>query len=215
MRDQPLAFEETYSLKKSCRKYPIIDPRNRRYLERHKERSMSRGYEQGVAKRRAIGTEAEFDFFKTLQHKSQDRLFTHLERLTKRGEIESFINTVRRIKWEGRRVGDFVRVIRLALNVSAPTVARHIFGLGMKYHPDSPQLSLYAKLFGQSPRASIRVLPANNTLAANREWLKENRAAYRSQWIALQNGVLIATGSSLDDLKSRVSDTSNVLLTRA
>lgn len=206
---------ERYSLTKSCHKYRAIDPLNPKYSTKNRIRQISGSYQRQVAIRRRTGTDFDIDVVLHLQRSVQDRLFARLETLAKRGETESFVRALQRVKWADRRASDFVRAIRLALNVSAPTAAKHLFILGQKYHPKSPQLSLYAKLFGESPRASIRTLPANSTLVANREWLKENRAAYRGQWIALQNGNLIATGSSLDDLKSRVSESSNVLLTRA
>ena len=212
MLEQPSVLEN-YSLTKSCPKYRAIDPLNRSYLAKNKIRLISGSYQRRVEIRRRTGT--DFDFDVILQRSVQDRLFSRLERLAKHGEIDSFVRALQRVKWENRRPSDFARAVRLALNVSAPTAARHIFTLAQKYHPKSPQLSVYLKLFGESPRTSIRSLPANNTLKANREWLKQHRAAHRGKWIALRDGSLIGTGSSLDDLKSQISDVSNALLTRA
>lgn len=213
MLEQQYSELQNYRLTKPCHKNAVVDLRNQRYLEKNKIRFTAGSYQKRVALRRITG--ADLDVEVIFQRRVQDHLFTRLERLSKRGEIESFVRALHRVKWENRRVTDFARAIRLALNVSAPTAARHMFTLGQKYHAKSPQLSAYEKLFGKSPRASIRTFPANNTLKANREWLKENRATYRGQWIALREGNLIGVGSSLDDLKSRVSDVSNTLLTRA
>jgi hypothetical protein len=208
---------DNYGLAKSCARHRAIDPLNRNYLARNKIRQISGSYQRRVVMRRKARTDFDFDLdiVLCLQRSAQDRLFSRLETLTKQRDIDSFVRTLQRVKWENRRSGDFARAIRLALNISAPVAAKHIFILGQKYHPTSPHLAAYAELFGKSPRASIRALPRNSTLEANREWLKENRAIYRGQWIALRDGTLIGVGSSLEDLTSRIKNVSNTLLTRA
>ena len=214
MLDTPRVLDD-YSLTQFCPKHGGIDPLNRKYVSKNKMRQISGSYQRRVAIRRRTGIDFDLDVVPYLQRSAQDRLFARLDSLAKDGDIDAFVRTLQRVKWEDRRASEFVRVIRLALDVSAPAAARHLFVLGQKYHPNNPYLSVYSKLFGESPRASIRALPANNTLKANREWLKEHRIAYRGQWIALKEGELLATGSSLDDLRSKISDVSNTLLTRA
>src|SRR5262245_20620031 len=89
---------DDYRLKKSCRKYAGVDVRNRRYLERgEKLRVISGSYEKRVAIRRKIGTDLNLTLG-NLIHRTDDHPFARLERLSKRGEVDRFIQAVRRVK---------------------------------------------------------------------------------------------------------------------
>lgn len=144
----------------------------------------------------------------------QRDLMSRLEDAAEKGDARAFINTVREIKWGSVSAQDAARAINLALRAGTPTAAQHIYNEGMKSHPNSPELHKFARLFAPK-RQAVKTLPPNPTLNANREWLKSHRAEYRGSWIALRNGELLATATSLDELIRRVGDTANVLLTKA
>lgn len=143
----------------------------------------------------------------------QAGVMARLEEAANKDE-RTFINTLQAIKWEGRRPEEFVRAIKLALRVGAPTAAQYIYSEGVRFYADSPAIQKYARLFAP-PRAQTKTLPPNPTLKANREWLKSHRSEYRGQWVAVRNGELLAAAVSLEELIGQVGDTANVLLTRA
>jgi len=146
--------------------------------------------------------------------RQQSPVLSRLEEAADKGNERTFISVLRDVKWETMPASDFVRVIKLALMAGTPTAAQHVYTEGIKYHADNSEIKEYARLFAPS-RSTTRTLPPNPTLQANREWLKANRGKHRGQWIAVRNGELLATASSLEELTRRVGDTTNVLLTRA
>lgn len=156
-------------------------------------------------------------FKKKLQERRRERLESIMARLgdtAERGDVRAFVNAVREVAWERSSAEDAARAISLAFRAGAPTAAEHIYDAATRCRPDSPELQRFARLFAPA-RQITRTLPANPTLRANREWLKSHRTEYRGQWVALRNGELLATATSLNELTRRVGDTANVLLTRA
>lgn len=145
------------------------------------------------------------------ERRMQARLFYRLSRVANSGDTRAFSNTVQKIKWDQRSANDFVTAIKLALKVSSPSSAQSVFDKGIKRHPNSSGLKSYSLLFA---RGTARPLSSNPTLRANREWLKQHRTEFRGQWIALQNGELLASGS-LEEVSKAVTNRTNVLLTRA
>jgi hypothetical protein len=137
-----------------------------------------------------------------------------LEQAVNKGNEQAFINALQKVEWTDRQARDFARAIKLALNIGAPTAAQQIYNKGVARYPNNADLQRYARLFAPASPAT-KTLPPNPTLKANREWLKLHRSEYRGQWIAVRNGELLATATSLEELIGRVGDTTNVLLTRA
>jgi hypothetical protein len=203
---------KNYIMAENCLRHRVIDLHNKLYPGRHKIRMLSGEYSNQVAKRRKGF--ALYVPVSNIEDRIQARLLVRLGRVSRAGDVRAFLNTLQKMKWEQRPAEDFVHAIKLALNVSAPTSAQFIYDEGVKRHPESLELKRYARLFAPA-RPSIRTSPPNPTLKANREWLKLHRAEHRGEWIALRNGELLATGSSLEDLTRRVTDPTNVLLTRA
>jgi hypothetical protein len=149
-----------------------------------------------------------------LRRRRHESLMARLETTAATGERRAFLNAAREMPWARSGAEDAARVIDLAFRIGAPTVARYIYDEVAKRHTDSPALQKFARLFEPEERTA-RTLPANATLKANREWLKAHRTEYRGLWIAVRNGALLATSTSLDELIRRVGNTTNVLLTQA
>jgi len=144
----------------------------------------------------------------------QQPALARLELAVNKRSEQAFINALQEVDWEDRQAREFARAIKLALNIGAPTAAQQIYNKGVARYPNHADLQRYARLFAPT-RTATRTLPPNPTLTANREWLKSHRSEYRGQWIAIRNGELLETASSLEELIARVGDTTNVLLTRA
>lgn len=152
---------------------------------------------------------------RTIEERSKwKRILNRLQRTVAAGNTHGFVSALNQVEWEDRSAEDFSKLIRLALNVGAPTAANYIYEEGVKRHPYSPALGMFARLFSP-PKRTKRTLDPNPTLKANREWLDANREAYSGNWIALQNGQLLGTAHTLEDLTRQFGNTSNVLLTKA
>ena len=86
---------------------------------------------------------------------------------------------------------------------------------GLKYHPDHAELKKYAHILAP-PKVTSVDRGGHPEVRANREWMKENRARYRGQWVAIKNGQLLATGNSHDEVIAQVGPIKNtgILVTK-
>lgn len=157
-----------------------------------------------------------FDFSPRVEEEGGERPLTlaRLEEAANKGNDRAFVSILSEVQWQNWPSSDFVRVLKLSLKAGAHKAAQYIATEGVKHHPDSVELQRYAHLFAP-PRIIARNLPPEPTLAANREWLKNHRHEYSGLWVAIRNGELLGTASSLEELVSQVGSTENVLLTKA
>jgi hypothetical protein len=109
---------------------------------------------------------------------------------------------------------DFIQAIRTALEKGDFYKAQQLSQEAIKHYPDSEHIKNCACVLAP---AKITVSPSNpearKNQAANREWMRANRYNYQNRWVAVRNGQLLATGSSIDELVEQLDDTKDVLLT--
>lgn len=109
---------------------------------------------------------------------------------------------------------DFIQAIRTALEKGDFYKAQHISREAVKHYPDDEHIKNWAYLLAP---AKVTVSPSNpearKNQIANREWMRANRYNYQNRWVAVRNGQLLATGSSIDELVEQLDDTKDVLLT--
>lgn len=79
---------------------------------------------------------------------------------------------------------------------------------GLKYHPDHAELKKYAHILAP-PKVTSVDRGGHPEVRANREWMKENRARYRGQWVAIKNGQFLASGKNLDEIVEQVGEIKN------
>jgi hypothetical protein len=128
------------------------------------------------------------------------------------GDEQAFIEAARNIQWELRPPEDFLRAIQLAFAAGAHLYARILATRGAEQFPDHQELQKYARILAP-PRIIRNNLPPDPTIRANREWLKAHGGEYKGQWIALRNGELLGTASTLGELKEQIGQTDNILFT--
>jgi hypothetical protein len=128
-----------------------------------------------------------------------------LEFAVKANDILEFSQILEQIDWDHKPAEDFVRGIDLALEVGAHLSARELAIQGAEIHFDSEELQKYARVLAP-PKPLITPRRANVQPKANTEWLQANRTNYKGQWVALQNGVFIASAKTYQALVTHIGD---------
>lgn len=127
-------------------------------------------------------------------------------------DAQAFITAYHLIDWSTRTPGEFERAIHWALTVGAHLAARSLAVEGNALYPDCAELQKAAQIL--APPKVIRHLPADPTIRANHDWLRVHCTAYRGQWVALQNGQLLATADSFGELTKRIAISPEILFTK-
>jgi hypothetical protein len=125
----------------------------------------------------------------------------------------AFENILESINWENRSASEFNRVIDLALRMGAYTSARRISRMGQARYPQDDRIRKYYTILAE-PVVTQRAVPFNPSIRANRDWLKAHRDEYRGKWIGLQNGNLLSSADSIDELIASIGEGRGVLITR-
>ena len=135
-----------------------------------------------------------------------DDVLLPLSKAVETGSTPKFLTALKGVNWDGRPAEDFIRVIRLALQVGAHVAARKLATEGAELHFDSDELEKYARVL-----APAKVLPdrAQSIVdpKANIAWLKANKVHHKGKWIALRNGELLGEADSYRDLVEQVGET--------
>jgi hypothetical protein len=86
---------------------------------------------------------------------------------------------------------------------------------GLKHFPEHAELQKYALILAP-PKVTVVPRDPNRDVGADIKWLKQNRAEYRGNWVAIRNGQLLATGKSYDEVSAQVGPVKNtgILVTK-
>ncbi|MBC6455050.1 MAG: hypothetical protein GDA43_19105 [Hormoscilla sp. SP5CHS1] len=84
----------------------------------------------------------------------------------------------------------------------------------VKIYPDAVDIQQCAYVLAPTKVTSSPSTPEQRKMIrANLEWKKQNREKYRSRWVAVRSGELLADASSFDELVEQLDDIKDVLLT--
>jgi len=135
------------------------------------------------------------------------------ERAAKTRNEGLFLAGLKIVSWENKTASDYRRFVNLALEAGAHTAAQKIAEKGAGMHRDDIQLQKQARIL--APPKVIERTQVSNPLShrVNRDWLKTNRAEYRGQWVALHDGRLLGSASSLAQLRRLVQKDKAILFT--
>lgn len=139
-------------------------------------------------------------------------VFVRLGEAARAGNESAFLEILKEARWQGRPVLDFIRAIQFAFEAGAHIAARQISAEGARLHPDNAELQKQAYILSP-PKIIVRTATAGTSHRANRDWLKAHTDEYRNQWVALRDGELLGTASSMEALVEQVGETKGILLT--
>ncbi|MFB2919175.1 hypothetical protein [Aerosakkonema funiforme] len=111
---------------------------------------------------------------------------------------------------------DYINAMREAISSGAHTKAQELSIEALKHYPDREDIQKSADILAPSKITRRKRNDIDREALKNsQDWVSQQRLNrnYLNQWVAVRDGKLIATGSSIDDLFDRVSDPKNVLFT--
>jgi hypothetical protein len=145
--------------------------------------------------------------------KDSDDGMAMLEMAAEAGDERAFVQATGEIDWLQRPAADFARAVRLALAAGAHLLARNLADHGHRLHPRHEELATMAHILAP-PRVVRTGLPPDPSGRANLEWMRDHAAEYRGRWVALKDGVLLASAPTARELKSQLPTTDGLFLTR-
>jgi hypothetical protein len=130
------------------------------------------------------------------------------------GNIDQFNDIYQGIDLHGRPESDMVCIVHLALGIGAMTAARETCAYGLTHFPANGELIKMQTIF-TPPRITVNRQPSPAGTRANTEWLATHGDEYRGKWVALQAGVLVASGNSVDEILQVTGDVrgTNIFIT--
>jgi len=136
-----------------------------------------------------------------------------LEIIAETGDETAFVRAANEIAWSQRPATDFARAVRLALATGAHLLARKLAEYGHRLYPNHQELTKMAHILAP-PRVVRTDIPPAPSLQANQEWLRVHGGEYRGQWVALRDGILLATAATVRQLRAYLESTDGVLITK-
>lgn len=148
--------------------------------------------------------------------KSADSIIELLYKAVASGSQERFVALVETIDWDVLQTPELIKeAIDLALANGYHTIAVNITAKGLDLFPEDANLQKIAGIL--APPKVIRAdVPPSAGVGKSVKWLKENRAQYGGQWVAVKDGSLLGSASSRQELAEGLtdSDSSNILITK-
>jgi len=129
------------------------------------------------------------------------------------GDESAFIKVASEIDWLQRSPADYARAVRLALAAGAHLFARKLADQGVERYPDHPILQKMAHILAP-PRVVKTKKPSATSVRSNQAWLRTYADQYKGQWVALRDGVLLATAETARKLEGCLDSTEDVMLTK-
>ena len=136
-----------------------------------------------------------------------------LEIAAEAGNETAFVQAASKVDWLQRPATDFVRAVHLALAAGAHLFARNLAAEGARLYPDHLELRKMANVLAP-PRVVDADIPPTPSVRANRAWLRDHGHEYKGQWVALQEGTLLAVGATAREVWDRLESTDSVMLTK-
>jgi hypothetical protein len=129
-----------------------------------------------------------------------------LNRLRLAAEAEerlAFAALVESANWLAHPSEILIQAVTLALNREWITLAVTLAQRGAALFPDDEAVQRTARTLSP-PAAHTDPGEPPHGLEASRSWLQTHAMAYRGQWVAVYDGHLLGSASSLDELRSRI-----------
>lgn len=119
------------------------------------------------------------------------------------------------INWSARQPVEIALGVRLALALQDPLLGRAIATQGHNLYPSDTELTKLHRVLAPPITTTLKATTRPDT-RSNLNWLTNNREAYHGQWVALDDGRLLATADSIDNLIAQVGDVrhANILITQ-
>lgn len=131
------------------------------------------------------------------------------------GNNEKFVESVKQLNLRELTADTIKQIIDYSLDMGLIIMARNLSEQGAMLHTENDELQKYHRILSP-PKVIRKDLPPYPQAELNVRWLKENRATYQGQWVAIKEGILLASAPSARELvtKFECKKNSKILITR-
>jgi hypothetical protein len=123
-----------------------------------------------------------------------------LEAAVRDDDRRAFLEQLEAVDWSAHAPDDLLRAIQLALSMNLVWPARDLVEQGMRLFPDHEPLRRAARVF-EPPTVRMSHGTPLKGIKASHTWLRAHAHEYRGQWIAVNQGRLLGTARTLDELR--------------
>ncbi len=145
-----------------------------------------------------------------------DDLLETLERSAYAQDYHTFSACIEDVDWSAHPPEHILKAIDMALLVGAARLAMDLAQESVRLFPDNPECQLAARVI--APAKIVGTSPATGRdIRPNSEWLKAHAREYRTQWVALRDGKLLASDFSCKELMKMIQnedDPCSILVTK-
>jgi hypothetical protein len=143
-------------------------------------------------------------------------LLQALESAAQAVDRQAFIAQAEAIDWSAQMPDDLAHAIDLALHLELGTLAIALAQQGVRLFPDHERLQQAAHILAPPVIRTTPAAPVQG-IEASRTWIRDHADTYRGQWVAVREGTLLGTASSLKGLLAALGpdqDRTNTIVTR-
>lgn len=139
-----------------------------------------------------------------------------LERVARSGNVETFTVLVQSVDWATRLPDDLALAVTLSLKLELIILAEELAQIGRKIFPNNEKFLQLVDVLSPPTVKAVKQAPIKGLKESN-AWIRENADQYRGRWVAILEGKLLGSASSLRELKQTIGeevDPSQTIITR-
>lgn len=125
---------------------------------------------------------------------------------------DAFVRALCEVSRKTLEQDGYVRLIRLALAAGAHRSARELAGEAQTRFPRSEELVRFAAVLGAPEFVAQQ--PVAHAAVDEQAWVKRNAPKFGGHWVALRGGDLLASGSSLSEVRDAIGSLAGLFVTR-
>jgi hypothetical protein len=142
-----------------------------------------------------------------------------LKAATDTGDSQAFLRQLALLDQDTLSAPEAIQVIKMALLLDMPAVAIDLARHAGTRFPNDPDIQQAVALLAPTNAARPTTAPPVKGLRQSQEWLRQNAADYRGQWVAVHQGRLLGAARTLPALRELLTqahhqDTSSTIITR-
>jgi len=115
------------------------------------------------------------------------------------GDKRNFVAAVKAMDWTQYKPAQLIQIIDLALSLELAGLAMKLARQGVDLFPEDERVQMAAHVLSPPVAHELEAQPAI-ALNNSTEWLQHHASQYRTQWVAIRDGQLLGSATSLKEL---------------
>ncbi len=115
------------------------------------------------------------------------------------GDKRKFMAAVKGMDWAQYKPDQLIQIIDSALSLELAGLAMKLAQQGVDLFPEDERVQMAAHVLSPPVAHELEAQPAI-ALNNSTEWLQQHASRYRTQWVAIRDGQLLGSATSLKEL---------------